>query len=132
MNELSLYFFRSMQLASFLSGFFMVLVSVTDLMSARRGETLAQPRWYFALMGFLFGTASLFAFAPRLLDHLVVWLHPPLGLAGPAAVTALVLLYGVSGSLFALLSGKPKRTLTVYLLLLSGSLFATYLEAATP
>lgn len=128
MDDVSLYFFRSMQLACFLSGFFVLSVAVAEGLSHRRGEIIARPRWYFSVLAAGLGSASVLAFLPRLLDRMVFWLAPPHTHVGAASITSLLLLFCVSGGLFCLLSGKPRRSLTVFLLILSSSLMSTYLE----
>ena len=128
MHEVSIFFFRAMQLACFLSGFFMLLVSTTEILGPNRNNPISGPRWYFGMLAWGLGCASILIFLPRLLDRLVFWLSPPELHIGPMAVTALLLIYSVSGGLFCLLCGRPRRSLTVFLLILTSSLMSTYLE----
>lgn len=127
-TAISVFFFKTLQLACFLSGFFMIMVGLTEVFSQRAREVITRPRWYFGILAGAMGTASVLAFLPRLLDKMVFWLVPPKAHIGAASITSLLLLYSVSGGIFCLLSGRPRRSLTVFLLILSSSLMATYLE----
>ncbi len=127
-NEVSYYFFRSMQLASFLSGLFMIFVAISEILSSRRSNLVSHPRWYFSFLAGTLGVGSVLAFLPRILDSLVFWFNPPITHVGPTAVTALLFFYITSGGLFAIVSGRPRRSLTIFLLVLSSSLMSTYLE----
>lgn len=128
MNDISVYFFRSMQLACFLAGLFMLLVSIGQGFSREKYTLLSKPRWYFSILAGTMGVACILAFLPRLVDKLVYFLDPPPSASGPIAVTALVLFYCTSGGIFCILCGKPRRSLTIFLLILSSSLMSTYLE----
>jgi hypothetical protein len=126
--ELSVFFFRSMQLACFLSGAFMAMVSLRELWLPTRFSLVTRPRAYFAIIGLTLGLSSVLGFLPRLIDSMVYYLDPPSEALGPAAVFALLLLYCSSAGIFCALSGKPRRSFTVFLLIMSSSFAATYLE----
>lgn len=128
MNEVSIFFFQSMQLACLLSGLFMMAVSTEEIVSEGRHLAISRPRWHFAAMAGGLGLASVLAFAPRILGSMVFWLRPPPTEIGPIAVSSLLLLYCVSGALFCVISGRPRRSFTVFLLLLASSMMSTYLE----
>lgn len=128
MTDVSIFFFKALQLACLLSGLFMIAVSTEELVSSDRHTIVARPRWYFAIMAGGLGLASVLAFAPRVLDSMVFWLKPPIAEIGPIAVSSLLLLYCVSGGLFCVISGRPRRSFTVFLLLLASSMMSTYLE----
>lgn len=129
------FIFRTMQTANLLAG----LISLSIGLLIAYDALTAERRHYPALMTLktkVFGTlmmmvgaVPILAFYPRLTQIEISWLEIPHGVVSDlSALGAMVMMFLVLGLVTALGSGKPRRIVIVWLVLLSGAFAATVLQ----